>query len=260
MFRNLINIFRSIVFNIFFFSDMTLFMLFGIFLIPGSSKCIYRFWHYFSLSVDFLVRNIAGITYTIEYLEDHKPDKEQNSSDNSNGINKRPTIYAVRHESTWETLVLVHYFEEPIFLIKKELANIPIFGTLAKKAGAIPIDREEGVKALMDSLKNVQKGISAGHPIIMFPEGTRVHTGEYVELKRGIALFYASANCPVVPVVHNSGLFWSRRSFIKTPGNITVKIFPPIEPGLSKNEFMSKLNEVFHEGVNELKLIEEKRQ
>lgn len=236
--KNTINIFRSVAFNILFFSTVISFMLFGVFLIPANQRIIYRFWYYLSLSIDFLAQKIMGITYTVKGL------------DNKLDI---PVIYAVRHESAWETLVPVHFFQEPIFLIKKELAEIPIFGILAKKAGAIPIDREEGVKTLMDALKSVQEKIAGGHPIIMFPEGTRVHPGEHVELKRGIALFYSRAKCPVVPVVHNSGTCWSRRSFLKKSGNITIKFLPPIEPGLSKEEFIKQLNEAFHEGIEELK-------
>lgn len=227
-------------------------MLFGMFLLLSSQKQIYRFWYYLSLSIDFLVQKVAGITYSIEGSFEDDDISSNNNRIFSRQICDQPAIYAVRHESTWETLVLVHFFKEPIFLIKKELAEIPIFGILAKKAGAIPVNREEGVRALMDALKEVQKGIASGHPIVMFPEGTRLHPGEHVELKRGISLFYARSKSQVIPVIHNSGVFWGRRSFIKTPGKISLKFLPPIEPGLSKEEFMERLNETFHKGVEEL--------
>lgn len=234
----IVNVIRSIIFNFLFFSTLLIFLILGLPLIfVGSSKYVYLFWYYLSLFIDCLVQKVADITYTIEGLE--------------NRLNT-PAIYAVRHESTWETLVLVHFFKEPIFLIKKELSKIPIFGTLAKKAKAISIDRENGIKALMGALERVKEGISMRHSVIMFPEGTRVAPGEHVELKRGIALFYAKAECPVIPVVHNSGTFWSRRSFIKTPGNIIVRFLPPIEPGLSKDEFMKRLNFSFEKNIDDI--------
>lgn len=231
-----LQIVRSIIFNIVFFTTLFVFMIFGVFFIPLNQERVFRFWHFFSVAIDTLIQKLAGIKYTVEGRENMR----------------KTAIYAVRHESTWETLVFVRFFNKPIFLIKKELAAIPIFGILAQKSGAIPIDRENGVSTLMNTMKEVKSDILKGHPIVMFPEGTRVNPGEHAELKRGIALFYAQTNCSVIPVVHNSGTFWSRRSFIKIPGNIGVKFLQPIEPGLSKDEFMKKLEETFRNAVDDL--------
>ncbi len=236
----MLKIIRSIVFNVLFFSTMFVFLLFGMLLLPFERKYTFIFWYYFSTTLDFLIQKVAGITYTIEYEGDP--------------INS-PAIYAVRHESTWETLVLIRHFYQPIFILKKELLLIPCFGALSKKAGAIDVDRENGVKALLDTVKRVEQAIAAGHSVVMFPEGTRVKHGEHAEIKRGIALFYKKCNCPVIPVVHDSGKFWRRRSFLKYPGNITVRFLKPIEPGLSQDEFMKRLNEVFYSAVDDLNKI-----
>ena len=73
--------------------------------------------------------------------------------------------------------------------------------------------------------------------------------GEFVPLKRGISLFYGKNNCSIVPIIHNSGKFWARRSFKKNPGTITVKVMEPIAPGLPQDEFMNRLNNIFQTEV-----------
>jgi 1-acyl-sn-glycerol-3-phosphate acyltransferase len=206
-------------------------------LIFFDKKYTFMFWNKFSATLDFIIRHVGGIEYTLE---------------NPHNILKEPAIYAVRHESTWETLVLIHYFYQPIFVLKKELLDIPLFGPLSRKADTIDVDRESGAKSLINASRRVEQSLAEGHPVIIFPEGTRVSPGVHVEIKRGIALFYKRSNCPVVPVVHNAGKFWHRRGFIKYPGNITLKFLDPIPPGLPQDEFMEKLNSVFHSEIEKL--------
>jgi 1-acyl-sn-glycerol-3-phosphate acyltransferase len=156
-----------------------------------------------------------------------------------------PAIFAIRHESIWETLILIQEFNQPIFILKKELLKIPLFGAMAKKVGTISIDRDNGARSLINIVGKVSEAIKNGHPVIIFPEGTRMASGETTPLKRGIALLYKKANCPVVPVIHNAGQFWPRHGFIKKPGIVVVRFLPPIAPGLSGEEFMNQLNDVF---------------
>jgi 1-acyl-sn-glycerol-3-phosphate acyltransferase len=207
-------------------------------LAKNESKYVFMFWHCLSLTLGFITAKIGGIKFVTE---------------NENNILKEPAIYAIRHESTWETLMLISKFREPIFLLKKELLDIPFFGMLSKKAGTIAIDRDNGTRSLIGVLEKVENAIKNGHPVIIFPEGTRMPHGVYVPLKRGISLFYKKANCAVVPVIHNAGRFWPRRGFIKKPGVVTVKILEPIAPGLSKDVFMDKLNQTFSTEIEKLK-------
>jgi 1-acyl-sn-glycerol-3-phosphate acyltransferase len=187
----------------------------------------------------FIAEKVGGISYEVE--------REEN-------ILEEPAIYAVRHESIWETLVLIQKFFEPIFVLKEELLKIPFFGALSSAAGTIAIDRNNGARSLMDMVGKVELAIRSGHAVVIFPEGTRMASGETISLKRGIALFYSRCNCPVVPVIHNSGRFWPRRGFLKKPGTISVKFLDPILPGLSKDEFMDKLNRIFYSEVKKMQL------
>jgi 1-acyl-sn-glycerol-3-phosphate acyltransferase len=218
---------------------MATFLLVSAFpLVIFRKEWIYKFWRLFSKTIDFLTQNILGIRYKIE---------------NEHNLLQQPAIYAVRHESTWETLVLIHKFQRPTFVLKKELLQIPIFAQLSRRVGTIGIDRKNGVRALISAARKVEKAIAEKHPVIIFPEGTRARTGEHIPLKRGIAFFYRKSNCPVVPVIHDAGKFWPRGGFLKKSGIVTVKFLDPIPPGLSQEEFMNRLNEVFHTEIEKLK-------
>lgn len=234
------NAIRSCIFNVLLFATLALLSVLGSPLILFDKKYVSIFWEHLSLLIDYITKYVAGISYKIE---------------SPKNILSVPAIYAVRHESVWETLILIHFFHRPIFVLKKELMQIPFFGLMAKKVGCISVDRENGVRSLIQATKLVEKTILSGSPVIIFPEGTRVPSGSHVDLKRGIAMFYRKTNCPVVPVIHNSGRFWSRHSFIKKPGTISLKFLDPIPPGLDQKEFMSRLEKVFYEEVEKLNQI-----
>lgn len=230
-------IIRSLVFNVIFFTVFTLSMIVAAPILLTNGRCVFLFWRYFSKLLSWITRVFGGINVEIDGAEN---------------IGQKPAIYAMRHESAWETLMLVHKFEQPIFVMKKELFSIPIFGPMARKSGAISIDREHGVQALTSALKQIKERVAEGHEVVIFPEGTRMPAGKFSGIKRGIALFYRVANCPVIPIVHNSGKFWPPRGFIKHPGTIKMKVFPAIQPGLPQDEFMKKLNDTFRTGIEEL--------
>ncbi|MDR2781838.1 MAG: 1-acyl-sn-glycerol-3-phosphate acyltransferase [Holosporaceae bacterium] len=229
---------RSIIFCVLFFGTAAILLLLALPLVIFPEKYIYGFWNLFSKILDFITQKIAGIDYKIE--------NEQN-------LLKEPAIYAFRHESTWETLVLIHKFQRPIFVLKKELLRIPIFAQLSRRVGTISVDRENGARALISAARKIEKSIAKGQPVIIFPEGTRAQTGEHVPIKRGIAFFYKKSNCSVVPVIHDAGKFWPRGGFLKKSGVVTVKFLDPIPPGLSQDEFMNRLNEVFYLEIEKLK-------
>lgn len=232
------NLLRSLLFNFVFFGVMGIALLCGTILLPLDKKYMFVFWKYLAKLLRFITKFVGGIDVKVEEIEN---------------ISAVPTIYAVRHESLWETIMLIDFFQHPIFVLKKELLSIPIFGVMSKKTETIGIDREQGVQTLISAARKVESSIKKGYNVVIFPEGTRMHSGEYTPLKRGIELFYSRANCPVVPIIHNSGKFWPRRSFVKQPGTITLRILPPIAPGLPSKQFMAELNEVFRTQINLLK-------
>jgi 1-acyl-sn-glycerol-3-phosphate acyltransferase len=152
-----------------------------------------------------------------------------------------PVIFAVKHQSSWETLALAKILDRPIYVLKRELIWIPLFGLYLLGSGALAVDRGAGAKALRQLLRKAEAAAKSGRPFLIFPEGTRTAPGEHRPYQPGIAALYDKLDRPVVPVALNSGVFWGRRSFLKKPGRITVEFLDPIPAGLDRRRFMDEL-------------------
>jgi 1-acyl-sn-glycerol-3-phosphate acyltransferase len=99
------------------------------------------------------------------------------------------------------------------------------------------------MRALRTLVVEARAAVARGVSVIIFPEGRRVPAGEHAPHHPGVAALYTQLKRPVVPVAHNSGLFWGRRSFIKRPGRIVVQFLEPIEPGLTRKAFTAELQQ-----------------
>tara|TARA_A100001011_G_C14278983_1_gene830629 strand:- start:167 stop:868 length:702 start_codon:yes stop_codon:yes gene_type:complete len=143
------------------------------------------------------------------------------------------------HQSMFETFFLQTVFESPVFILKKELLLIPIFGWYLKKIGSISIDRGKITKDNLDFFKNISKIIhESNRPIIIFPQATRVLPTERPEFKKGAARIYEELKIFCLPVAINSGFVWPKKGRKEPKKTITVSILEKIEPGLEKNEFL----------------------
>ena len=152
-----------------------------------------------------------------------------------------PAIYAVKHQSAWDTLVFPTLLDMPAYVLKQELIGVPLFGAYLRRCGMIPVDRQGRASALRRMLAAARAAVGQGQPILIYPEGTRMPPGEARPYHPGVAALYGGLGVPVIPVALNSGLFWGRRSFRKKAGTITIEFLPPIPPGLSRKAFMEEL-------------------
>ncbi len=152
-------------------------------------------------------------------------------------------LVASKHQSLWETFALMTVFEDPAYVLKRELMWIPFFGWCARKAEMIPVDRGAGSQALTKMTENAKQEVARGRQIVIFPEGTRRAPGAEPKYKFGVAHLYSELGVPCVPVALNSGLFWPRRSFMRYPGTIRVEILDPIPPGLDKQDFVKRVQD-----------------
>ena len=152
-------------------------------------------------------------------------------------------IYAVKHQSTWDTLIFALLLDEPAYVLKRELMLVPFFGWLLGRAGMIPVDRAGKASALRRMMAAARAIAAAGRPLLIYPEGTRTAPGERRPYQPGVAALYGQLGLPVVPVAVNSGLFWGRRQFVKRPGTITVEFLPAIPPGRPRRAFMAELED-----------------
>jgi 1-acyl-sn-glycerol-3-phosphate acyltransferase len=152
-----------------------------------------------------------------------------------------PAIIASKHQSAWETLIFHVLVPDLAVGLKYELTRIPVFGWYLMRGGAIRIDRGGAARALRSLVDGARAAAARGVSILIFPEGTRRAPEDPPDYKPGVAALYTALDLPVVPVALNSGLFWSRRSFMKRPGRITVEFLEPIPPGLDRRTFMTEL-------------------
>lgn len=151
-------------------------------------------------------------------------------------------ILAPKHQSFWDVLAFFPYLGDPLYILKRELMWIPIFGWYVAKMRMIPVHRGNRSKALKDVVE-ATKAEMARNPrqLIIFPEGTRRPPGAEPAYKWGIVELYSQLGIPVVPVAHQAGLFWPRRKFLRYPGTIRAQFLKPIPAGLGKEEFMKRL-------------------
>ena len=150
-------------------------------------------------------------------------------------------LVASKHQSLWETFALLTVFDDPAFVLKRELMWLPVWGWLAWKANMVTVKPGAGSSALNDMNERARQETRRGRQILIFPEGTRRAPGAEPAYKFGIAHLYANLDIPCLPVALNSGLFWPRRRFIRRPGTILVEFLEPIPPGLSRKAFLEEL-------------------
>jgi 1-acyl-sn-glycerol-3-phosphate acyltransferase len=165
---------------------------------------------------------------------------------------QEPAIYASKHQSALETFMFHILIHKPVFVLKKELLDIPVFGFYLKKMGMISIDRDGGIKSLKLLLNQVQEKLKNGYSIIIFPEGTRTTPGEHVEYNPGITAIYNLKAADVIPIALNTGCFWPKNSFLKKSGKFTIEFLEAMPNGLSKQEFIGQLQSKIDTRSNEL--------
>ena len=158
-----------------------------------------------------------------------------------------PHLIAVKHESMLETIEMVRLSNLPVIVIKRELADLPLFGFMTRRYGVIPVDRSAGAKALRNLVGEGQQAIASGRPVLIYPEGTRVHVGEAPPLKSGFAALYRALGLPVVPVAVDSGRLWGR-GLVHHSGIVTFRIAEAIPPGLKRDEIEFRV----HAAINAL--------
>jgi len=140
-----------------------------------------------------------------------------------------PAIVMCKHQSAWETMALQQVVPPHVWILKRELLWIPIFGWGLALLDPVGIDRSAGLRAMRAVIREGRKRLQNGTWLIVYPEGTRTAPGEKRSYQPGGGLLAEKTGCPIVPVAHNAGLFWPRSSFLKRPGHIKCVFGPVIE-------------------------------
>ena len=159
-----------------------------------------------------------------------------------NIVNNKKFFIAASHQSMFETFYLQTIFNSPVFILKKELLLIPIFGWYLKKIGSISIKRNKVTKDNLGFFDNISEITEkSNRPLIIFPQGTRVLPEERPPFKKGASRIYEQLNVICQPVAINSGYVWPKKGEKKTNKTITISILKPIPSGLPKENFIQIL-------------------
>ena len=170
-----------------------------------------------------------------------------------NIIHDEKFFIASSHQSMFETFCLQTIFNSPVFILKKELLSIPIFGWYLKKIGCISIKRGKTTKDNLGFFEDILKSISnSKRPLIIFPQGTRVMPDERPSFKKGASRIYEELKIKCQPVAINSGHVWSKKGLKNSHKSITISILEPIKTGFSKEEFIKILENKIYSELNSL--------
>ena len=166
-----------------------------------------------------------------------------------NIIKNKKFFIAASHQSMFETFYLQTIFNSPVFILKKELLLIPIFGWYLKKIGSISIKRNKVTKDNLGFFQDISKIIKdSDRPLIIFPQGTRVLADERPPFKKGASRIYEELKISCQPVAINSGYVWPKKGQKGINKVITISILKPIIAGHSKEEFIKILeNNIYGE-------------
>ncbi len=160
---------------------------------------------------------------------------------------------AASHQSMFETFFLQTIFNSPVFILKKELLRIPIFGWYLNKIGSISIKRNKISKDNLSFYNDIHKLIkSSSRPLIIFPQGTRVNPKERPPFKKGAGRIYEELKISCQPIAINSGYVWPKTGIKKPNKKITISILPVLNSRLDKNEFMKNLEKKIYSELDRI--------
>lgn len=234
--RPMMILLRSALFNLFFAALTILVTLLGVvvaFVAPARLHGLGRLWARLGLEG---LRVICGIRLRVSGRE-YLPVTE-------------PALIAAQHQSAFDVLVWLMLLPRCVYVTKKELARIPLFGLLLPLAGMILVDRKGGAAALRGLCRDAKAAVAMGHQVVIFPEGTRVAPGVRARLWPGVAAIAAGTGLTVLPAVTDSGLVWGRRTFRKRPGTIHISVLAPLPVGQTPDELLAALARAFAAGVS----------
>ena len=230
---------RSLLFNFFLYTGIIIVFLIALPTLLLPTKFTLLFGKFLGHYVIFIVRFFLNTQVKIKGIHNIPKDEKY--------------FVASAHQSMFETFALQAVLEYPVFILKKELLKIPLFGLYLKKIKSIAIVRDTTTKDNLNFFEKVANIVKSGNrPLLIFPQGTRVMTDEVVPFKKGVGRIYEALNISCIPIALNSGNIWPKKGIIKYPGKITISLLEPIKPGLSRDEFIKNLENKIYEEIKNI--------
>jgi len=153
-------------------------------------------------------------------------------------------VIGAKHQSFLDIIMIFNAIPHGKFIMKRELLWTPVIGMYARRLGCIPVNRGKKGAAVAKMVKDVAKEFAEPGQLVIYPQGTRVAPGVSKPYKVGTAILYSGLGFPCVPVATNAGVFWPRTGILRKPGLAIVDFLEPIEPGVERNAFLSRLENV----------------
>lgn len=222
---------RSLLFHVCFILFTLLLGVVGIIAVLGPKRWIRWLQLSWSHGTIFMARTLLGIQYQVLGMEN---------------LPSGPCIIASKHQSAWETIAFITIFSPCVFVLKRELLKIPVFGWFAMRTRQIVVDRGAGASAVRHLIAEGKRVRKEGFRVVLFPEGTRVRPTTAPPLKPGIVAMARYLDYPIVPVSLDSGRLWGRQGLIMHPGLITITVRPVLPKQASKDRMLSDL----HHAIN----------
>ena len=230
---------RSLLFNFFLYTGIVAVFLIAIPALFLPTKITLLFGKFLGHYVILIVRIFLNTKVEFQGIDNIPKNKKY--------------FVASAHQSMFETFALQSVLDYPVFILKKELLKIPLFGLYLKKIDSIEITRDTTTKenlGFFDKVASIIK--NKKRPLLIFPQGTRVKADDRVPFKKGVGRIYEALNICCVPVALNSGNIWPKSGIIKYPGKITVSFLKPIEPGLNRDEFIRNLEMKIYDEIKKI--------
>ena len=159
---------------------------------------------------------ITRLPYTVHGLENLKP--------------KQKYIFVGNHESALDIpIALATLPYNIVFMAKKELFRIPLFGWAMWAVGMIRVDRQNREQAKLSVQRALDKIARQEISVLVYPEGTRTYTGEMQRFKKGSFILAIQTGLPVVPITI-CGAFdvVPKKSLVLKQGMVELFIDPPL--------------------------------
>ncbi len=228
--------FRSMLFTGFMIISVPFYALPGMLALPLPFPLRYGYFRRWASTMIWLLGVVCNLKHEVKGHEN---------------IPEGAAIIFSKHQSAWETLALQQIFPPQVWVLKRELFWVPVFGWVLMLLGSVGINRKAGRKAVRQIVDQGTYRLKQGRWIVIFPEGTRVAPGVRKRYGIGGAVLAEKSGFPVVPVAHNAGEFWPRRGLLKKPGTIKLVIGEPIQTEGRSAEEINKLAEEWIEATVE---------
>ena len=232
-------ILRSLLFNLFLYTGIIVVFLIAIPALFLPAKITLMFGKFLGHYVVIVVRIFLSTKVEFKGIENIPKNEKY--------------FVASAHQSMFETFALQSVLDYPVFILKKELLKIPLFGQYLKKIKSIEIVRDTTTKDNLNFFDKVAAIIkNESRPLLIFPQGTRVKIDEQTPFKKGVGRIYEALNISCVPIALNSGKVWPKKGIIKYPGKITISFLEPIKPGLKRDDFIKSLEKKIYDEIKSI--------